>query len=108
MSFLSEKRPLLGCREMVERTSEEYMLRQLAEECTELAQAALKVIRAANRETPVHTRDARLALVEEVADVKVMLRIFDSAVLTAAEVKHVGEIQAAKMQRFSDRIRGKE
>lgn len=50
---------------------EEEILAQLAEECSEAAQAALKLRRAENRvnPTPVSEKEALLNLVEELADV---------------------------------------
>lgn len=99
------RQPLLSCRDMVEKTGEEYMLRQMAEECAELNHAALKLVRSYNKETPVPVNQARVAMVEEIADVKNMLRIFESVILNTAEMKEISRIQEAKMQRFSDRIR---
>ena len=99
------KMPQLGCREMVEITGAEYMMRQMAEECAELNHAALKLVRAMNGETPLPITAARANLIEEIADVKNMLRVFESAILNTAELKEVSRIQDAKMQRFSDRIR---
>ena len=45
--------------EIVKKYGEEYMLRQLAEECNELSQAALKLIRARRKETPMREDEAR-------------------------------------------------
>ena len=47
------------------------LLEQLAEECTELAQASLKYARVLRGEnpTPVSAGDARMELIEEMADV---------------------------------------
>ena len=50
-----------------------YLQRQLAEECSELAQAALKLIRVWNRETPLVENVAVRSYIEELADVWVML-----------------------------------
>jgi len=58
--------------EIIKKYGEEYMLRQLAEECNELSQAALKLIRARRKETPMREDEAREHLVEEIADVHVM------------------------------------
>ena len=52
-----------------ERYGAEFMLRMLAEECSELSQACLKVIRARRRETPVEPSVARGQLIDELADV---------------------------------------
>ena len=66
-------------KEIVAKYGDEYMLRQLAEECCELAQAALKVIRAKHKETPMRMDEAEEKFLEEVADVDVLLAgIFDA------------------------------
>lgn len=56
---------------------ETELLAQLAEECNELAQAALKLRRAIDgrNPTPVRLSDAYGNLVEEIADVKLCLRV---------------------------------
>ena len=58
-----------------ERLSDDELLCQLAEECAELAQAALKVRRAmtANNYTPVSSDEARAKFLEECADVLLCL-----------------------------------
>lgn len=56
--------------QIIEKYGEEYVLRQLAEECAELCQASLKMIRAQRRETPVLPLDARDDFIEELADVQ--------------------------------------
>lgn len=53
----------------------DYVLRQLAEECAELAQAALKVIRACNGETPMSYPDVMDNYIEELADVRIMVAV---------------------------------
>lgn len=60
--------------EIISHCGEEYILRQLAEECAELSKAALKLIRAQKRETEMLPLDARENFMEEMADVRVMLR----------------------------------
>ena len=66
-------------KEIVAKYGDEYMLRQLAEECCELAQAALKVIRAKHKETPMRMDEAEEKFLEEVAVVDVLLAgIFDA------------------------------
>lgn len=45
-------------KEILDKYGEEYILRQLAEECNELAQAALKYIRAKRGETPMRVDEA--------------------------------------------------
>jgi rubrerythrin len=51
----------------------EYILRQTAEECMELALALLKLIRADRGETPVSWDEAAAAVEEELADAILMI-----------------------------------
>ena len=53
----------------INRYGDEAMLRLLAEECSELAHAALKMVRVMHGETPVTHEEAHANLVEELADV---------------------------------------
>lgn len=85
----------------VEKHGEDYLLRQLAEECAELAQAALKVIRTRHGETPVTPEEAREDLLEEIADVMVMM---DMALENDDEVDAVNEIMDAKIERMLYRM----
>ena len=60
--------------ETKKRYGEEYIYRQLAEECCELAQACLKDIRVENQELTVETkRGVGKVLVEEIADVLICI-----------------------------------
>ena len=81
------------------------MLRQLAEECCELAQASLKLVRAVKGETPVSVADARAAFLEEYADVTLMTLIFMSAdIISDKESMDVENIIADKLARFVKRV----
>ena len=91
-------------KDMVSFTGESYMLRQLAEECCELAQAALKVVRAMNEETPMSMGEARENLVEEISDVLNRVSILRVGILTEAEVYDIGTVMDRKMDRFRGRI----
>lgn len=84
-----------------EKCGEDYMLRQLAEECAELAQAALKVIRTRHGETPVTPEEAREKLLEEIADVMVML---DLVLKNDDEVDAVNRTIDDKMMRMLVRL----
>ena len=84
-------------KEIVKKYGEDYMLRQLAEECTELAQAALKLIRARRKETPMREDEAKEHLIEEVADVTVMLKglydtMFDAPMMDAVNDFHIEKV----------------
>lgn len=88
--------------------SPEYCHRQLAEECTELAHAALKMVRVMNHETPKAPEEAMEALIEEMADVEVMQTIAMHKLLTPAERAALCEKVSEKTQRFYNRLIGKE
>ena len=95
-------------KEMIAMTGEEYMLRQLAEECAELAQAALKLVRAWNGETPVPASEARAALIEELADASLMQLIVEVGLLTLDEDVQRQEIFHSKRERFIRRLQAKQ
>ena len=64
--------------EIRSRLGELEMLMQLAEECSELAQKAMKVARAEkyiDNPTPVKPADARMQLMEEAKDVQICLML---------------------------------
>lgn len=82
----------------------EYMLRQMAEECSELSQAALKYIRAARRETPMRIDEAIEHLTEEIADVRLMIDAVSATVLSVRDVDNVQAIKEQKLDRWKKRM----
>ena len=82
----------------------EYMLRQMAEECSELAQAALKYIRAARKETPMRIDEAIEHLTEEIADVRLMIDAVSATVLSERDVDDVQAIKEQKLERWKTRL----
>lgn len=84
--------------------TQEELLAQLAEECTELAKAALKLRRVLDRRnpTPVKRREAYDALLEEIADVKLCLHVcgYENVNVLIACNRTVGE----KAQRWASRL----
>ena len=84
---------------------DEYILRQIAEECTELAQASLKMIRATRGETPMPVIEAYRAMLEEVADVRLMLCVLDK-MLDAASRTIIYEQMLVKDKRMAERLLG--
>ena len=79
----------------------------LAEEAAELAQAALKVIRAeelSNIPTPTSAEEAHKKLIEEVADVQNCL----NALGLSSESRVLGKIMANKMERWVERLENKD
>lgn len=77
------------------------MLAGLAEECTELAQAALKLRRAYDQTnpTPVSKDDAYQQMLEEIADVFLYLEQIQY------NADYVGEIMLSKRERWKRRLR---
>lgn len=84
----------------------DYLYRQLAEECCELAQASMKYIRAKNDETPISVEEARAEYIEEMADVLVMLDIA-AVELNAYEDEKICETIDYKRARLDKRLEEK-
>lgn len=84
---------------------DEYLLRQLAEECIELAHASLKLIRAMRGETPLPIEKARASFLEEVADVRVMYLVL-SRMLGHDEILSIQEQSKEKECRMIERLLG--
>lgn len=87
-----------------ENYGKEYMLRQLAEECSELSQAALKYIRASRKETPMRIDEAIEHLTEEIADVRLMIDAVSATVLSERDVDDVQGIKEQKLDRWKKRL----
>ena len=81
-----------------------YILRQMAEECCELAQAALKYIRADRKETPMRIDEAIEHLTEEIADVRLMIDAVSATVLSERDVDDVRAIKEQKFDRWKTRM----
>ena len=81
-----------------------YMLRQMAEECSELAQAALKYIRALRNETPMRIDEAIEHLTEEIADVRLMIDAVSATMLSERDVEDVQAIKEQKLDRWKARM----
>lgn len=79
------------------------LLEQLAEESTELAQAALKMARRLRNEnpTPKSRADCIANLQEEIADVELCISILPAALNDPAEV---GRTMTVKHQRWKERL----
>ena len=91
-------------KEMFDIMGESYMLCQTAEEACELGKAALKVVRAMEGKTPVSVKKARENLVEEIADVLVMVTVLKAGFLTPIESYDIEQEMDRKFDRFVDRI----
>lgn len=95
--------PECGSREISHLITGDELLRQTAEEAVELAQAALKVIRAAKGTTPLDGEDAVDMLVEEIADVQNCTAVLSER-LPGLQDK-ANKISAEKMKRWKERLR---
>ena len=76
---------------------------QLAEEASELSQASLKLVRQMDGQTPVTEADAKMHLLEEIADVMLCSKVLTSRV----DDRIVTEIMSAKYKRWEDRLEQK-
>ena len=88
-----------------EQLSQEELLRQLADEAAELAQAALKLRRVYNGSNPTPTthKDALNNLHEEIADVKLLLKVLElDGPNDKARHTH---IMQSKVRRWGNRLR---
>lgn len=87
-----------------QRLPQDELLAQLAEECAELSQAALKLRRALTgiNPTPVTAEEARKNLVEEAADVYNVLGLL----LDAVDNAEIYSIIRRKKERWLKRLEG--
>ena len=94
--------------DLLQRTCEpDYLYRQLAEECTELAQAALKKVRCAKHEiSPGAKAEIGDNYLEELADVGVM-RELAVRTLGTQERETVQKIMQFKRERMEQRLKEK-
>lgn len=88
-----------------ENQTKAELLAQLAEECAELAQAALKVRRAwgYGTPTPIQPKEAEKVLFEEIADVRACIEVWDDT--SPEEWDAMRAIQDEKTIRWAERIR---
>lgn len=78
-------------------------LAQLAEECCEGGQAALKLIRAYDGESQLDTATCRVKLIEEMADILICMDM----VLNDLDASALGEIYEMKLKRWEERLNGR-
>lgn len=91
-------------KQIVEQYGKEYIFRQLAEEASELCQASLKMVRAMRGETPVTEIDASARVLEEIADVEVMLNVLKRAVINDRGNEKIAAVYEKKRERMIDRM----
>lgn len=89
---------------MIKDLPETARLMQLAEECSELAQAALNLGRAIGNEnpTPIGAGEARAKVMEEAADVMVCL----DALVRPEDMQELNRMMDAKRRRWTERLEG--
>lgn len=83
-------------------TTREQVLRQLAEESSELTQAALKLIRVMEGTTPVLYQDAIENLAEELGDVRNCVLVLEKSFGGLSVLS--GAIGEKKMKRWCERL----
>lgn len=84
-------------------TDEGAALVELAEECCELAKASLKIVRICAGRTPAPMNAARENMVEEIADVMVMLGAAKK-MLSPVELLRVRKVAKEKEKRMYGRL----
>lgn len=79
-------------------------LEQLAEECAELAQAALKLARIERGEnpTPVQWIAAQRLLLDEIADVEVCLSVLSTG--NVLNLDYIQNVEDLKLKRWKNRL----
>lgn len=88
-------------RRIAEQLGPEEILCQCAEECSELAQAVLKMRRALVGTTPLTQSEARTLINEEVADVFNCVEALEA--ISFVDRGQVARIQAEKLERWDRR-----
>lgn len=90
-------------KEIIDKIGEAAILEQLAEECAELTKAALKLSRVMRKEnpTPVTVNKAFDNLVEEIGDVRLLLRVTDFMY----DGIPTQDMEEYKLQRWKNRIK---
>lgn len=92
---------------MIDNISDAAMLEGLAEESSELAQAALKLARILRGEnpTPMHFEEAHEKLVEEMADVILYSQVIRER--HGIQLSEVADLILAKQDRWEKRLESK-
>ena len=94
----------MGIADIVKKSSSDDIIDQMIEECGELIQACVKLKRAYRGTTPVSIMDARVALVEEMADVEVARTVMMYGILSHEERREMAQIESDKTDRWCKRI----
>lgn len=91
-------------KEIVDKCGKEYVYEQLAEECCELAQACLKMVRVEKKTTPMRMDEAWERLLEEFGDVMLMMEMVEFMFLSEHDKETILEISERKEKRMYDRL----
>lgn len=91
------------CKKIYEHYGAEKQRRQLVEECAELIQAITKLERAAEGKSKFNLTDAKLNLIEEIADVEIMLSQIQGGVFKDGELRK-NRVIDTKLDRQLERI----
>lgn len=105
--FVRRSKPMNELTYIRENTPTPERLAMLAEECTELAHAALKMRRAIDRDASPGAIDVRTAeahLQEEIADVLVCLQVCGGYLHDVEPVGSIGHTMDEKKRRWKERI----
>lgn len=89
-------------RRIAEQLGPEEILCQCAEECSELAQAVLKMRRALVGATPLTQSEARALINEEVADVLNCVEALET--ISLVDMGRVDQIKEDKLARWESRL----
>ena len=90
--------------DVADKLGEQEILLQLAEECAEVSQAALKLRRAMEGLTPISVEQARRQLIEEMTDVEVCKAALEYLTMNPLCSSCIGN---QKINRWYDRIFGR-
>lgn len=87
-----------------DKLSQEEMLIQLAEECNELSQACLKVVRMGSHNPPnITCKDLDANFTEELADVLLCIKVLPKFVVVEEELNEIADY---KLNRWVNRLNG--
>lgn len=91
-------------KEIVDKCGKEYVYEQLAEECCELAQACLKMVRVEKKTTPMRMDEAWERLLVEFGDVMLMMMMVEEMFFSGHDENTVLEILERKEKRMYERL----
>lgn len=90
--------------EILHAMGREGILVQMAEECGELTQACMKMIRSWHGQTPVSEAEARDMLIEECADVELMIDLIHNTIFSPEDERKSMDMYSEKYGRCLKRF----